>query len=354
MLRELPPCDVIVVGAGITGLTAAGALAAAGATVAVIEARDRMGGRALSISVGGAAVDLGPGWFWPGEPAVQAMADDLGVRTFPQYLAGDALFEPDVSTVQRIDGNPIDMTSYRFRAGVQALAAGLADRLPGEALHLGEPVSAIAVTDHDVRVDARTIAGTADQVIVALPPALAVERIAFTPALPEPLRATAEGTAVWMGAAVKAVAVYDDAFWRGESLAGSAISYAGPFREFHDHSGPDGAPAAIFGFADAGRFIDVGTPEMERAFVAQLVRLFGPSAAEPRHVHVLDWSREEFTMPRAPRFTHPMAGFGAPVFQQAVAGRLHFASTETATAFAGHIEGAIRAGLDVAARALPA
>src|SRR5699024_2905428 len=49
---------------------------------------------------------------------------------------------------------------------------------------------------------------------------------------------------------VKAIAVYDASVWHATGLAGSAISYRGPFQEFHDHSGPDASgTAAIFGFA---------------------------------------------------------------------------------------------------------
>lgn len=49
---------------------------------------------------------------------------------------------------------------------------------------------------------------------------------------------------------VKAIAVYDSPVWHTAGLAGSAISYRGPFHEFHDHSGPDASgTAAIFGFA---------------------------------------------------------------------------------------------------------
>jgi monoamine oxidase len=57
-----PSTHVIVVGAGMAGLTAAAALQAAGVRVTVLEARDRLGGRTFTEDVGGATVDLGAQW----------------------------------------------------------------------------------------------------------------------------------------------------------------------------------------------------------------------------------------------------------------------------------------------------
>ncbi len=123
-------CDVVVVGAGIAGLTAARTLLSAGRTVSGHEARDRVGGRLLSVGDSDGAVDLGATWFWPDEPQVQSLVAELGVRTFQQSLFGDALFEPDAHGPQRISGNPIDCYSGRFSHGAQSLALRVADELP--------------------------------------------------------------------------------------------------------------------------------------------------------------------------------------------------------------------------------
>ncbi len=57
-----PVGRVLVVGAGIAGLTAANALTTAGVDCTVIEARERIGGRLHTVDLGGSAVDLGGSW----------------------------------------------------------------------------------------------------------------------------------------------------------------------------------------------------------------------------------------------------------------------------------------------------
>src|SRR5699024_3971103 len=85
-------CDVVVIGAGIAGLTAASVLADRGRTVTVLEARDRVGGRLHSVPVEGGVVEAGATWFWDNEPLVLSLADQLGLSTYPQHLAGGALW----------------------------------------------------------------------------------------------------------------------------------------------------------------------------------------------------------------------------------------------------------------------
>ena len=339
----MPP-SVVVVGAGVAGLSAASALVAAGWRVRVHEARERVGGRLLSVREGDAAVDLGATWFWSNEPLVRALVDRFALATFPQPLDGDAVFEADAAGPRRVRGNPVDAPSSRFVHGAQSLAEALAARLPPGTVRLGDPVSRLGVDAGGVTVHAASGTTTAEQVVLALPPPLAVEVIAFEPPLPAPLVELAEGTAVWMGGVVKAVAVYDVPFWRADGLAGSAISHLGPFREIHDHSGPGGATAALFGFADATRLAGAPPERIAEAFRDQLRRLFGAPAGAARRVHVADWSRERCTSPARP---HPHAStrtYGHPLFRDPVAGRIHWASTETAQQYAGHVEGALAAG----------
>jgi monoamine oxidase len=81
--------DAIVVGAGISGLTAARKLAAAGKSVIVLEARDRVGGRMLNHDIGGGKVtELGAQFVGPTQDHILALAKEMGVDTFKAYDTG--------------------------------------------------------------------------------------------------------------------------------------------------------------------------------------------------------------------------------------------------------------------------
>ncbi len=95
--------DVAVVGAGLAGLAAAERLRAAGASVVVLEARDRVGGRAWSETLGKARFDRGGQWIGPGQDRLAALAERMGVAQFATYSTGQKLLD-DGAKVRRYAG----------------------------------------------------------------------------------------------------------------------------------------------------------------------------------------------------------------------------------------------------------
>lgn len=77
--------DVVVIGAGLAGLSAARKLVEAGRTVAVLEARDRVGGRTHGGVLEGALIDLGGTWLGEGHTQMYALVEQLGLETFPTW-----------------------------------------------------------------------------------------------------------------------------------------------------------------------------------------------------------------------------------------------------------------------------
>jgi len=97
--------DVAVVGAGLAGLVAARDLLAAGLSVLVLEARDRVGGRILNHELkSGVVVEVGGQWVGPTQDRVLALAEELGVGLFPTYEEGEHFLAVN-GAVQRYSGD---------------------------------------------------------------------------------------------------------------------------------------------------------------------------------------------------------------------------------------------------------
>jgi monoamine oxidase len=86
--------DLVVVGAGLAGLAAAREAVAAGCSVLVLDARDRVGGRVLNEDIGGGqVVEVGGQWIGPTQDRMAALATELGVDTFPTWSEGEHVIE---------------------------------------------------------------------------------------------------------------------------------------------------------------------------------------------------------------------------------------------------------------------
>jgi len=84
--------DFCVVGAGFAGLTAALRLKQAGRSVAVLEARDRVGGRTFTVTRNdGLWIDRGGAWIGPGQDRIYALMQEFGVPEYKQHNDGDAM-----------------------------------------------------------------------------------------------------------------------------------------------------------------------------------------------------------------------------------------------------------------------
>jgi monoamine oxidase len=235
----------------------------------------------------------------------------------------------------------------RFHEGAQTLALRLAGRL-GDRVRLGAPVRLVRHGPGGVEVEAEVEAGgqavAAGHAIVAVPPALA-GRIAYRPALPGWRGQLTQR--VPMGSAVKVHALYEEPFWRAQGLSGQAIADSGPIRVTYDNSPAGGSPGVLVGFVEGGparAWARWSPAERREAALAGLACLFGEPARRPRELLEWSWTDEEWTGGCYAGYFPPGVWTAYGPALRAPVGRLHWAGTETATAWAGYMEGAVQSG----------
>jgi len=241
----------------------------------------------------------------------------------------------------------------RLRGGSHAVAARVAEEL-GERVVLGAPARRVEQLAGGVRIEAGGELLGARRAILAVPPAL-VARIDFEPALPAARTQLAARMAPgWL---VKTTALYSEPFWRADGLSGEALNEPGPVTMTFDNSPPSGAFGALVGFVggrDARAFARLGASERRAAVLRCLESLFGPRARAAERYLELDWAAEPWSGggPVANFATGGWSACGAALREPI--GAVHWAGTETATRWAGYIDGAVSSGERAAAEALAA
>jgi putrescine oxidase len=114
--------DVVIVGAGAAGTTAANELRKAGLSVAVLEARDRVGGRLWTDVIEGATLEIGGQWVSPDQDALIETVAELGLETYSRYRDGDSVYVGPEGTAARFTGEmfPVSAETERVIAEITA------------------------------------------------------------------------------------------------------------------------------------------------------------------------------------------------------------------------------------------
>ena len=343
--------DVVIIGAGLSGLTAAATLHEAGISVQVLEADAQIGGRIRSVidsDSNQAVADLGPTWVWPKyQPVVARWLSKLDIKTFEQFNEGNAVItgygpEPLYQPMPGQDG------MVRIVGGPTTLIDTLAERLGSSNIRTGAVVAELS-EDGPERMNIRLNSGemiTARRVIVAAPLRVVATTIRMPWAPPSLIIAMRE-IPTWMSSHAKAVVIYDRPFWRDAGLSGRIASRTGPLVEVHDHTCAEMKSAALFGFIGWSPEQRQSSPaQLRQEILDQLSDCLGKAAANPLQLVIQDWATNPQIVTEldlAQPVDHPDVG-PDNLREKYLDGRVQFAVSEVSEHSPGLIEGALAIG----------
>jgi monoamine oxidase len=142
--------DVVVVGAGLAGLTAARKLKALGRKVVVIEADNRVGGRLLNIDIGGGHITEGGAEFiGETQDHIAALVNQLGLKTFKTYNSGNNLYVRNGISLPYSTSGPLGPVPPDPTGSAEAFAALQKLNQMASTINVNAPWTSPSAADYD-------------------------------------------------------------------------------------------------------------------------------------------------------------------------------------------------------------
>ncbi|PKD44998.1 flavin monoamine oxidase family protein [Rhodohalobacter barkolensis] len=341
--------EVIIIGGGLAGLTAAYLLEKKNISSTILEARDRLGGRIHTARPDDhKRMELGATWLGKQHKSLIQLLQELDLDLEEQHLGEKAFYEYiSTSPPQLVQLPPNDDPTWRIKGGTDQLIGVLQDRLTQSDIRTGQIVLSIQETDK-VEVRTQSTVYYADCVITTLPPKLLADRIDFTPALPKELRQISNQTHTWMGESIKVGLFYDEPFWLKADSSGTIMSNVGPVNEMYDHSDPEKKSFALKGFLN-GAYHSVSREERKEIILNQLRKYYGDKVDGFIQYEETVWRNESFTFTDYSESVLPHQNNGHEIFGRTYwNGKLLFAGAETSPISPGYMDGAVESAKRVA------
>ena len=334
---------IFIIGGGLSGLLTAYLLEKEGWAPHLLEARNRLGGRIYTLRSkpdNEPPIEMGATWLGKKHHYLIDTLKELDIAICEQYMGEKAFYEPmSVSPPQLVDLPPNEEPSYRIEGGTDQIICALADRLEQTHIHCNHAVRNVCKSENALEIESQSELFKADAVISTLPPKLLVDRITFSPALPNKLIDIAAKTDTWMAESIKVALTFEAPFWREPNSSGTIFSNVGPVTELYDHS--YARRYALKGFMNEA-YQAVSRKRREQLVIEQLRRFYGNKADNYSSYMELVWATEPHTYCDYGETITPHQHNGHKIFQSSIFdGRFILAGSETATAFPGYMDGAV-------------
>ena len=336
--------EVVIVGGGLAGLTAAYRLKKAGFDPLILESSDRLGGRIYTKSKDGYSFELGATWVFE-DPLLKQLIEELGLNIYPQYLTGDALikYAPNMG-IQR---SPTDALMngaiyHKIEGGTIAIIGALANKIDANRILLNKKVTSIEYQNEEMKVmtDHGSVIN-ATRVILAIPPKVVADQIVIKPAIMD--NQIMRSAHTWMGDSTKFTVLFDRDHWRIKNLSGFVYSNYGLIREMQDHTTNESF--GLLGFLQPIGELAVSFEKRKALVIHELKEILG---IDEQHIvgyedflwgeYFTDRNHLNYNAGLVPHQNNGHDFFLDPFFDH----RLFLAGAETSPTNPGYMEGAVR------------
>jgi monoamine oxidase len=335
--------DIIIIGAGLTGLTLAYYLKQHSIDVILIEARERLGGRIYTKrSPNNPPIELGATWVSTQHTLLLDLINELELQTFEQELGESAIYEAiSTSPFQLVSLPGADSPSYRIKNGTDQVIEQLASKIDDQKIYTNQTIKSIHKREGSVIAKSNTHTFNGTIVVSTLPPLLFANSIVVNPPLPSALLEKASKTHTRMGDSIKIALTYKEKFWNEKHLSGTIFSNVGPIPEMYDHSNFEVSQFALKGFFN-GAYFGIQRDERLKLALSQLEKYYGKQVTNFIGYEEIVWKNERYTSAASNEYILPHQNNGDLLYQQGYLNNsLFLAGTETSPVSSGYMEGAI-------------
>jgi monoamine oxidase len=341
--------DILIIGAGLTGLTLAYYLKQLNVSVTLVEARGRIGGRIYTKqNTNQAPIELGATWLVNEHSELLKLLKTLNLEVFEQFYGTTAIYEPSKANPAQLVNLPqSNQASYRIKNGTQRVISRLSEALEANQIVTDCAISSIKKHGDVIVATSEAYEFECKHIISTLPPYLLDKTISIEPELPREVKDIMQTTHTWMHDSIKVGFTFAAAFWEDERTSGTIYSNVSALQEFYDHSSADGNLHALVGFMNT-KFHSHTKEERRELALKQLEQYYGNQVRRFLTYEELVWHGERYTNSSHDGFIMPQQNNGHPVFQSSYLNNALFvAGTETSTYASGKMEGAVRSAQHV-------
>jgi monoamine oxidase len=347
---QVTEVDVLIIGAGLTGMSLGFYLREEDLNIHIVEGRNRLGGRIHTVrSDNSPPIEMGATWFGKKHQYLIALLNELNIEAFEQRLGDRAIYEAiSTSPPQLVQLPPNEDPSYRIQKGTSSIIETLARQIDPADISLNEKVEGIIDSEDHILVHTTKRQIRARKVVSTLPPYLLTHSIDCKPELPSELRSISSACHTWMGDSIKIALTYAAPFWRHDKMSGTIFSNVGPIPEMYDHSNCEETHFALVGFLNSAYF-STSKEERRSIVLQQLKKYYGGLTDTYLSYEETVWRHEPFTFSKYSSHIIPHQNNGHHFFRKNYWDqKLFIAGSETAEQYPGYMDGAVNSARFIA------